>query len=319
MPPTLRSSERTMKAIRVHEYNAPEKLRYEDAPTSHAGTGQVLVRVHAASVNPIDYKLASGDLREYIPLSFPWVPGVDFSGTIEAIGPGTANLRPGDAVYGASESGGAYAEFVAAAVTTIAPKPAKLSHLEAASVPAVAQTAWQGLIEYGRLEPGKTVLIHGGARAVGTYAVQLAHWKGGRVVVTGSAENMEYLSSLGAAQIIDYLTSALESVVRDADLVLDLVAGETQMRSFKVLRPGGCLVTTTPMVSEDAANHPEVRATSMRYRPSTKLLEQLTELINAGTIRTVVMKTFSLAQAQDAWRYAQRGHARGKIVLRVST
>jgi NADPH:quinone reductase-like Zn-dependent oxidoreductase len=307
-----------MKAIRVHQYGGPEQLRYEDAPVPQPSEDQVLVRVQAASVNPIDYKLASGALRQVMPLNFPWIPGGDFSGVVEAVGPAVTVVVRGEAVYGNSPGGGAYAEFVAASAGMVAPRPRTLGPVEAASVPLAAQTAWQGLFDHGHLRPGQTVLILGAAGGVGTFAVQLAHWKGARVLATGSAANADYLRSLGADQAIDYRATPFESVAKDVDLVLDLVGGEAQRRSFGVLKPGGSLISTVqPPSQEEAARH-EVHAMMMRMQPSTRGLVQLAELLDAGTIRTVVTHTYPLAEAQDAWRQIMSGHTRGKIVLQVA-
>jgi NADPH:quinone reductase-like Zn-dependent oxidoreductase len=306
-----------MKAIRVQNYGGPEQLRREDAPVPEPSEGQVLVRVQAASVNPIDYKLASGMFRDRMPLHFPWIPGGDFCGVVEAVGPGVTTPRRGEAVYGDSPGGGAYAGFVAASANMVAPRPGKLNPVEAASVPLAGQTAWQGLFDHGQLERGHAVLIHAAAGGVGTFAVQLAHWKCARVLATASAANAEYVRSLGADEVIDYRATPFESVARDLDLLLDLVGGETQRRSFAVLKPGGRLVSAVqPPPGEEAARH-NVRAVVFHMHPSTQSLEQLAELLDAGTLRTVVTHTYPLMQAQDAWRQILSGHTRGKIVLEV--
>ena len=243
-----------MKAIRVHQYGGPEQLRFEDTSAPNPADGQVLVRVQAASVNPIDYKLASGALRQLMPLSFPWVPGGDFAGVVEAVGRGVTTMKRGDAVYGDTPGGSSYAEFVTTGAGMVAPKPGKLNPVEAASVPIAAQTAWQGLFDHGHLERGQTVLIHAAAGGVGTFAVQLAHWKGARVLATASAANADYVRGLGADQVIDYKATRFESVAKNVDLVLDLAGGETQQRSFSVLKPGGRLVSTVqPPSKEEAA------------------------------------------------------------------
>jgi NADPH:quinone reductase-like Zn-dependent oxidoreductase len=308
-----------MKAIRVHAYGGPEQLRLEEAPQPNVESGKVLVRIHAASVNPIDFKLASGVMRKFMPIAFPWVPGGDFSGAVEEVGSGVTGLAKGDAVYGDAPASGAYAEFYAGPASTIAPKPRQLSDVEAASIPLAGQTAWQGLFDHGRLERGETVLIHGAAGGVGTFAVQLAHWKGAKVLATASAENADYLRSLGADTVIDYKATPFESVAKNVDLVFDLIGGETQRRSFGVLKPGGRLVATAqPPSPEEAAKH-KVEAKMMRMEASTANLIKLTELLDAGKIRTVVTKTYSLAQARDAWTEIMSGHTRGKIVLQVAT
>ncbi len=303
-----------MKAIRVHEYGGPEKLRYEDVPQPEPGAGQVLVRVHAASVNPVDYKIGTG---KYRPPSLPWIPGGDFSGVVEALGAGVRGVSKGDAVYGDSPTGGAYAEFVVAPTEMIAPKPRKLSHIEAASVPIAGQTAWQGLFEHAQLQAGQTVLIHGAAGGVGTFAVQLAHWKSARVLATAGAENIEYVRTLGADQVIDYKATPFESVAKNVDVVLDLIGGETQVRSFAVLKPGGYLIATSqPPPEAEAARH-KVHALMMYMQAATADLKQLADLLDTGTIKTVLTRTYPLAQAREAWKQIMSGHTRGKLVLEV--
>jgi NADPH:quinone reductase-like Zn-dependent oxidoreductase len=310
--------EAIMKAIRIHEYGGPEQLRYEETPEPQAGSGQVLVRVHAASVNPIDHKLASGAMRQFMPLSLPWIPGGDFSGIVEAVGAGVTGVKKGDAVYGDTPTGGAYAQLVVAAAGMIGPKPSNLSHAEAASVPLAGQTAWQGLFQHGHLERGQTVLIHGGSGGVGFFAVQLAHWKGAKVLATGSAANLDFLRSLGADQAIDYKATRFESVVKNVDLVLDLIGGETQRRSFGVLKSGGFLIATAQPASEkDAAEH-KVHAMMMRMQASTIDLAQLAKLLEAGTIKTIVSKKYPLSQAREAWADILSGHTRGKIVMEIA-
>jgi NADPH:quinone reductase-like Zn-dependent oxidoreductase len=298
----------TMKSIRVPAYGGPEKLRYEEMPSPQPASGQVLVRVHAASVNPFDFKLASGAFSKFIPMTLPYTPGSDFSGVVEATG---------EAVYGNCPVG-AYAELVSAPSGSIAPKPTKLSHIEAASVPVAGQTAWQGLFDHGRLERGQTVLIHAAAGGVGSFAVQLAHWKGARVLATASASNADYLRSLGADIVIDYKATPFESVAKDIDLVFDLVGGQTQARSFAVLKPGGRLVATSQPPPQDQAAQHKITATMMEMQASTQNLKQLANLLDAGVIRAVVSKTFPLAEAATAWRQMLGGHTRGKTVLEVA-
>jgi NADPH:quinone reductase-like Zn-dependent oxidoreductase len=256
-------------------------------------------------------------MRQIMPIDFPWIPGGDFSGIVEKVGPGVAGFKIGDAVYGDASGGGAYASFYAGPATMIAPKPRRLSDIEAASVPLAAQTAWQGLFDHGRLERGQTVLIHAAAGGVGTFAVQLAHWKGAKVLATASAANADYVRALGADQVIDYKSTPFESVAKNVDLVFDLIGGDTQRRSFAVLKPGGSLVATAqPPSAEEAANH-KVEAKMMQMKATTSNLKQLAELLDAGSLKTTVAKTYSLAQAREAWAEIMSGHTRGKIVLEV--
>jgi NADPH:quinone reductase-like Zn-dependent oxidoreductase len=307
-----------MKSIRLHEYGGPEQIHLEDAPDPKPAEGQVLVRVQAASVNPIDFKLASGALKQVRPIRFPWTPGGDFAGIVEAVGPGVRDVKRGDAVYGDSPGGGAYSQLVLASAGMIAPMPAKLTPVEAASVPLAAQTAWQGLFDHGQLQRGQTVLIHAAAGGVGTFAVQLAKWKGARVLATGSADNAEYLRSLGADQAIDYRATPFESVARDVDLVLDLVGGETQTRSFGVLKPGGRLVSTVQEPAQEEAARHKVVAKRFTMSPSTDNLKHLAELLDSGAIRPVVTSTYRLSETSEAWSQQMSGHTRGKGVLEVS-
>jgi NADPH:quinone reductase-like Zn-dependent oxidoreductase len=307
-----------MNAIRLHQYGGPEQLFYEYAPTPKPAQGQVLVRVQVASVNPFDFKLASGAFKTLIPLTFPFTPGGDFAGVIDSVGAGVREFKRGDAVFGNSPHGGAYAEFVCVPVSLLASKPAKLTPIDAASVPVAAQTAWQALFDQGRLDRGQIVLIHGAAGGVGTFAVQLAHWKGARVLATGSADSIEYLRSLGADQVIDYRATPFESVIKGVDVVLDLVGGETQKRSYDVIKPNGRLVSTVQPPAQDEASKHKVSATFFSMQPSDKGLNQLADLLGSGALKTVVTKRYPLANTAEAWKQQMSGHSRGKIVLEVA-
>jgi NADPH:quinone reductase-like Zn-dependent oxidoreductase len=307
-----------MKAIRYHQYGGPEQLRYEDAPTPKLEQGQALVRVQATSVNPFDLKLASGLFKQSMPLTFPFTPGGDFAGVIESVGASVIGYKRGDAVFGNSPSGGAYAQFVSVPASMLAFKPTNLAPIEAASVPVAAQTAWQALFDQGLLDRGQTVLIHGAAGGVGTFAVQLAHWKGARVLATGSADNVEYLRSLGADQPIDYRVTPFETVAKGVDLIVDLVGGETQKRSYGVIKPGGRLMSTVQPPSQDEASKHAVKASFVSMQPSDKRLNQLADLLASGAIKTVVTTRYPLSQATDAWKKQVSGRTRGKIVLEVA-
>jgi NADPH:quinone reductase-like Zn-dependent oxidoreductase len=296
-----------MKAIRLHAYGGPEQLHFEDAPEPAPSADQVLVRVQAASVNPFDLKLASGMFQKMIPMQLPYIPGGDFAGVVESTG---------DAVYGNCPHG-AYAEFIAVSPKTIAPKPGNLSFTDCASVPVAAQTAWQGLFDHAHLEKGQTVLIHAAAGGVGTFAVQLAHWKGARVIATASGSHIEFVRSLGADVVIDYKTTPFESVGKNVDVVFDLVGGETQARSFAVLKPGGHLIATAQPPPGDEAKRRGVQAMMMNMQPTSQRLRKLAELLDQGTLQPIVSKTLPLAQAAEAWRETRSGHTRGKVVLSV--
>jgi NADPH:quinone reductase-like Zn-dependent oxidoreductase len=309
-----------MKAVQIHKFGGPDQLRYEEAPMPEPKLGEVLVRVHAASVNPADAKLAKDALRGFVTVDLPWIPGGDFSGVVKTLGPGIRDLKIGDAVFGSRPTGtqGTSAEFVAVPATTVTAKPKLLTHVEAASVPIGAQTAWQGLFEHGQLEPGQTVLIHGGSGGVGTFAVQLAHWKGARVLATGSADNLDYIRALGADEAIDYQQMRFETVAKDVDLVFDLAGGETQTRSFEVIKPGGRLISTVSPPSEQDAARYEVYAYQMHMQASGPQLAEIAALLDSGAIRTFVTKTYPLDKTADAWREIAGGHTRGKIVLEIA-
>src|SRR6267378_6001878 len=227
----------TMKAIRIHNYGGPEVLKYEDAPRPEPQAGEVLVRVHAAGVNPIDWKVREGYVKDFWPHKFPLILGWDLSGVVEEIGAGPAaagRFKKGDEVYSVPDvlRDGAYAEYVVVQESELALKPKSLHHVHAAAVPLAALTAWQALFDAGQLVSGQRILIHGGSGGVGHVAVQLAKWKGGHVFGTATTKNQELLRELGVDEPIDYTKQKFEDVARDVDLVLDLIGGETQERSW---------------------------------------------------------------------------------------
>jgi NADPH:quinone reductase-like Zn-dependent oxidoreductase len=305
-----------MKAIRYHAYGGPEQLRYEDAPAPTPKDAEVLVRIRATSVNPWDYKLASGAFRNMVPVDFPYIPGGEFAGVVDAVGKDVDHVKAGDAVYGNCPLG-SYAQLVAAPSFSVAHKPSTLTDLQAASVPLAAQTAFQGLFDHGHLEAGQTVLIHAAAGGVGSFAVQLAHWKGAKVIATASAANLDYVKSLGADQVIDYKATPFDTVVKDVDVVLDLLGGDTQMRSYATLKRGGRMVATSQPPDQEFASRHKVRALMMQMKPTVERLKLLAELLDTGKLQTEVTRTFPLSQARQAWELSMSGHARGKIVLEV--
>src|SRR5882757_3492842 len=240
-----------MKAVRLLEYGG--QLVLNDVPTPAIARDEILVKIKSTAVNHLDLVKASGAARQILPIDLPWIPGHEFSGVVEQIGSDVAAWAPGDAVFGTSEKG-AYAESLVVKPAAIVRKPAILSFEEAASVPVAAQTAWQGLFTHGHLEKGQTILIHGGAGAVGAYAVQLASHAGATVIATASANDETYLQSIGASRVIDYREAQFDRVLRDkVDVVFDLVGGDTQKRSFLVLREGGYLVSAVQPVSQEEA------------------------------------------------------------------
>jgi NADPH:quinone reductase-like Zn-dependent oxidoreductase len=310
----------TMKAVRVHTYGGPETLHYEDVPIPTPGKGEVLIQVHAAAVNPIDWKICEGLLQQEFNYSLPVIVGRDVAGVVHAVGEGVTTLHPGQAVYGVVDMAlsGAYAEYTVGHEWAIAPKPETLDDIHAASVPLAALTAWQALFEVGQLESGQSVLIYGAAGGVGGFAVQFAKAKGIRAIGTASDQNVDYVRELGADDVIDYKATTFERAVHDVDMVLDLVGGDTQERSWQVLKPGGILVSTPTPPSEEIATQRGVRAAMMMVQPKASQLVEIAKLIDAGRVKTLVENVFPLAAAQQAPQLSQQGHPHGKIVLQVA-
>ena len=306
----------TMKAVRIHSFGGPDVLRYEDAPTPQPKENQVLVRVHSAGVNPVDWKIREGHLG---PCEFPCTMGEDFSGVIDSVGPGVEGFKAGDEVFGrVADESGSYAEFALAATGGITRKPTEIDYAHAAAMPVAALTAWQALFDTGHLEADQTVLIHAAAGGVGEFAVQFAKWKRAYVIGTASAKSTDFVHSLGADEVIDYNTQRFENVVREADLVLDAIGGATQERSFGVLRRGGTLVSIVQPPSEERAHAAGVRAVFMVSQPRGNELARIADLVVAGKVKVFVEKTFSLSDARQAQIESQSGHAHGKIVLSVA-
>jgi len=311
-----------MKAIRIHNYGGPEVLHFEDAPRPTPGSGELLIRVHAASVNAIDWKIRAGYLKDVFPVPLPFIPGWDVSGVVEAVGAGVAKLKNGDEIYArpdvARSGKGTYAEYVVVKETEAALKPKSIDHVHAAAIPVVGLTAWQALFDKAGLSQGQKILIHGAAGGVGSFAVQLAKWKGAYVVGTASGGNQAFLRELGVDEPIDYEKTHFEDVVLDVDVVLDTLGGDTQNRSWKVLKKGGILVSiVAPPSAEEAAKH-GVRSAFFSAQPSSSQLSEIAKLIDAGKLKPVVETVLPLSDARRALELNETGHARGKIVLKVA-
>jgi NADPH:quinone reductase-like Zn-dependent oxidoreductase len=248
-----------------------------------------------------------------------YTPGFDVSGVVETVGSDVKRFKVGDAIFAMVDlrRGGCYAEETIVRESEAAPKPTRISHTDAASVPRVALTAWQAMFDTAKLDAGQTILIHGGAGGVGSMAVQLAHWKGAKVTATASKENHEFLKQLGADQTIDYRTEKFEDIAKDVDVVLDTVGGETQARSFGVLKKGGILISIVGRPSEDKAKESSVRAAGILVHVDTGELAQIGDLLDQGKIKPVVTHVFPLADAAKAHEQSETRHTRGKIVLEV--
>lgn len=332
----------TMKAIRLHEFGGPQVLRYEDAPVPELKPGEVLVRVHAAGINPPDWYLREGyrnlppDWRPAVP--FPAIPGTDVSGVVQAVAGDVDRFAVGDEVFGMIRfpglkgEGAAYAEYVAAPASDLAHKPAGLDHVHAAAAPMAGLTAWQYLIELGHEQPnplqaerhrpvslrGRKVLVNGAAGGVGHLALQVAKWQGAHVIAVASGAHESFLRELGADEFIDYTRTPPEDVVRDVDLVVDTLGGPTTGRFLRTLKRGGALFPVFIGFSEaDEAVKLGITVSMTQVRSSGSQLAAFGKLLDAGTVRVAIDSSFALADAGQAHERAARGHIQGKIVLVV--
>ncbi|HLI49414.1 MAG TPA: NADP-dependent oxidoreductase [Chthonomonas sp.] len=312
-----------MKAIVVPTFTNPPTLRYEEVPKPQIAADEVLVRVQATSVNPVDTYICTGAAQSWLNLKLPLIPGADFAGVVEAVGSDVKDVKPGEEVYSYSplQRLGAFAEYLAVPAAIVAPKPPNLSFEEAASLPIVALTAWQSLFEAAQLKAGQKVLIHAAAGGVGTMAVQLAKAHGAYVYGTASTGNIPFLKELGVDAPIDYTSTPFEQVAKEVDVVFDMVGGETLMRSLQTLKPGGCLVSIVGgSANPDVAKEAEKRGVRYVYvlvRPDRAQLQHLNELIAAGKLRPIIAKRYALEQAGEALAQVATRHTRGKVVMHV--
>lgn len=309
----------TMHAVRIHGYGGLEVLSYEEAPRPTPQAGEVLIRVHATSINPFDAALRAGYLAGYFDHTLPLILGTDAAGTIEEVGAGAQGFSRGDSVY--TRSGvvrdGAYAEYVVVSADDVAVKPESLDFVHAAAIPHVILTAWQALIEASDLSKGQTVLIHAAAGGVGHVAVQLAKSLGAKVIGTAST-NIGFLGDLDVDQAVNYSTTRFEDVVSDVDVVLDTVGGDTQERSWSVLKPGGILVSTVQPPSEETALAHGVRQDMVSSPPPIgPTLTEVAALLDAGTITPEVSAVLSLADIRKGHELIETRHTRGKIAVQV--
>lgn len=308
-----------MKAVRTHGRGGPEQLFFEDAPLPELRRGDVLLRVHATGITPAEltwdetYQNADGTPR------IPGIPGHEVSGVVERTAPDVSDYRPGDEVYGLADfpRDGAAAEFAAVQAANLALKPRSISHAQAAALPLSALTAWQALFEHAHLLAGQRVLIHAGAGGVGSLAVQLARWRGARVLATASARNTAFVRSLGADDVIDYHATPFEETLRELDVVLDTIGGETRERSWRVLRKGGVLVTLVSPIPAGVAEQHGVRGVFFIVRGNRGQLEQISTLVDEGKLKPVIAEVLPLARAREAFEHGVGIHSPGKIVLQA--
>ncbi|HET7118662.1 MAG TPA: NADP-dependent oxidoreductase [Hanamia sp.] len=308
-----------MKAVRIHEFGGPEVLKYEEVPRPATAPDEVLIKVYASGVNPVDWKMRAGLAQSLFPIQLPFIPGWDVSGEIEEVGSDILNFRKGDEVYSRPDPtrNGTYAEYVVVKANQVNSKPKSINHDKAAAVPLAGLTAWQGLFDFGQLKAGQKVLIHAAAGGVGAYAVQFAKWKGAYIIGTASEENIDFLYDLGANEVIDYKTEKFENKVKGVDLVFDLVGGDTQKRSLKVIRKGGRLITTMQPQNQEAAKLKDIHVEGFMAQSLPEELQQIADLIDSGKMKPVISQIFPLKEAAEAHRKIEGGHTRGKIVLKV--
>ena len=304
-----------MKAVRIHGYGGADQLRVDEVAVPEPGADEVLVRVEAAGVNPVDWKIRADLTGGMLPIDFPATLGTEVAGTVSKVGPGVADYSPGDEVFAHQGFLGGYAEYVVAPVASLARKPDNIDFARASSVPMPGLTAWKAMVEIAGIGAGQTVLIHGAAGGVGSIAVQIAKARGARVIGTASAANEARLRELGVDEFVDYRKQPFEDVVQDVDMVFDLIGGDTEARSLKVLKPGGLLVTAAMPPNVEAATAANVRAAFVAVGPNGAALAELGKLIEDGRVRIAEPQMFTMDKAADAHALSETGHSARRIVL----
>jgi NADPH:quinone reductase-like Zn-dependent oxidoreductase len=308
-----------MKAVQIDRYGGAEVLQFGEAQRPTPGEGEVLIRAQGSSVNPFDCAVRAGYMQNWIPFTFPLVLGVDVAGAIEACGSGVTQFKPGQAVYARVNpgKGGAYAEYVLARADEVAASPKSIGPVQAGAIPHAALTAW-AMIEAANPSKGQTVLIHGAAGGVGHLAVQFARLRGAHVIGTASGQNLGYLREIGVDEAVDYTTTPFESVARNVDAVLDTVGGETQQRSWAVLKPGGILLSIVQPPSQETADSHGVRQQFVGGGgPVGELLAKFAGMVDAGQLKVTVSTALPLSEIRNAHSVVEGRHVRGKLALEI--
>jgi alcohol dehydrogenase len=309
-----------MKAVQINEYGGPEVVSLQEASKPIPGEGQVLVEVHAASINPWDNKVRQGAVKDAIPLNFPATLGGDLSGVVAEVGNNVTDFKAGDEVYGTANSvsgQGSFAEFAPAKATSLALKPQGIDFEAAAALPLVAESAYLAIVELLGVQEGQKVLIHGGAGGIGSVAIQLAKHAGAYVVSTASSSDLDFVKSLGADKVLDYKTQDFSTLVEGCDAVFDTVGGETNAKSYQVLKQGGKLASMLEQPNEELMDKYGVTAVYISSIVNTKHLEAISELVETGAIKVHVDKVFPLEQTGEAMAYLENGGHHGKVVIQV--
>jgi len=309
---------KTMKAIVAHEYGGPEVLKLEDVPVPEPKENEILVRLIASGVNPADPLILGGKFAKEFGTHLPLILGYEMAGVVVKAGAKVTKLKVGDAVYAYLLWGGGWAEYCISTEGESAAKPESLTFVEASAVPLAALTAWQALVDIGKLKAGQTVLIHGGSGGVGSFAIQIAKARGARVIATASTANQDLLKQLGADVAIDYTKQKFEEIAHDVDVVLDPVGRETLARSYGVVKKGGIVVTIVSRCDEAELKKHGIRGASLSSHPDASELSELTKLIDAGKIKPIVSQVLPLTDAAKADAQAATHHTRGKIVLKIA-
>ncbi len=309
-----------MKAMVVHEFGGPEVMKYEDAPRPEPKDDEILVRVMAAAVNPVDSYVRQGMFAKRGMDNRPAIIGYDISGVVEKTGTNAKKFKAGDKVYSylSVMRGGGYAEFAIAKESETALKPKNINFEEAAAVPLAATTAWQSLVDEAKLNAGQTVLVHGGSGGVGSFAIQIAKARGAKVIATASTAHQDLLKQLQVDQAIDYTTTKFEDMVKDVDVVLNCVRAEALARSYGVVKKGGIIVSITDEPDQTECAKHGIRGSRLGAHPDANVLEELTKLIEAGKMKPIVSQTLPLADASKAHQQIETHHTLGKIVLKVT-
>src|SRR5215211_3284791 len=316
---TTRADEKpTMRAVVAHEYGAPEVLKIEQVLRPEPNDDEALVRVIASSVNPADPLTLSGKYAKEFGTRLPLIPGYDIAGVVEKTGANVTKLKVGDAVYGYPTFGRGWADYVVVKEWEVARKPKSLKFVEAAAVPMGALTAWQALVDVAKLQPGQTILIHGGSGGVGSFAVQIAKARGARVIATASTANQDVLKQLGADVAVDYTKTKFEDVAKDVDAVLDPVGKDTLARSYTVVKKGGVVMSLVARPDPAEIQKLEIRGAGISAHADADDLTELAQWIDVGKIKPMVTEVVPFSDAVKAQQQAATHHTRGKIVLRVA-
>jgi len=308
----------TMKAVVAHEYGAPEVLKFEQVPRPEPNEDEALVRVIASGVNPADPLTLSGKYAREFGTHLPLIPGYEIAGVVEKTGANVTKHKVGDAVYGYPTFGGGWADYVSVKEWEVARKPKSLNFVEAAVVPMGALTAWQALVDIAKLQPGQTILIHGGSGGVGSFAIQIAKALGARVIATASTANQDLLKQLGADVAVDYTKTKFEDVAKDVDAVLDPVGKETLARSYGVVKKGGIVMSLVALPDKAELQKRGIRGAAISAHPDAEDLAEIAQMIDAGKIKPIVTQVLPLSEAVVAQQQAATHHTRGKVVLRIA-